>query len=240
MEALDRIALQLRNNVFPHACLLSGSDTKQKEAAIQTIAEHFLGARYAISPDFFEITERPISIEKVAELKSRAGQTPLVPPLGKRTTAKKIFLLRSLETLTRDAAPALLKTVEDPGEYSIFIATTEYAGSIPPTVRSRFSEVRFPTATAGNNADINRIKQMQYHERFVEVPKLIAGIGMETFVRNTLIDMRSTLRKYLGASDKEKTRAAIGNAERLVTIQRMLADSSVNKRLVGEYIMMLL
>ena len=240
MEALDRITLQLRNNVFPHACLLSGSDIKQKEAAIQTIAEHFLGAGYRISPDFFEIAERPVSIDTIAALKRRAGQTPLAPPLGGRTTAKKIFLLRSLEALTRDAAPALLKTVEDPGEYGIFIATTEFAGLIPPTIRSRFSETRFSVATVGDNTDIDLIKRMQYNERFTEVPKLIARGDMETFVRNALIDMRYTLRKHLAASDTKKAREAVGNAERLVTIQRMLVDSSVNKRLIGEYIMMLL
>ncbi len=241
MEALDRIDRQLQNGVFPHACLLSGFDAEKKEEAIKMIAEHFLGAGYGAHPDFFEIAERPIPIDAVAALKDRAARTPLIAPRAGHAGAKKIFLLRSLESLTRDAAPALLKTVEDPGEYGIFIATTEYAASIPPTVRSRFSEMRFPASADRTNADIERIKKMRYHDRFNEVPKLVAENTLRAFAQNALIDMRNTLRKHLEeTSGTAKIRGSIADAERLTAILRMLADSSVNKRLIGEYIMMLL
>jgi len=235
MSSTDIIKNQLQNGALGHAYLFSGTDQEAKKGAVEKIVTHFLGTSYTAHPDFFEVSEQPIGVEAIARLKNRAAQTPLV-------AAKKVFLVRCIETLTRDAAPALLKTLEDPGDYNIFIAETTHFESVLPTIRSRCSHMHFLSQTIEHqvsNSLVADIVKMPYQQRFERVPKLIETESLETFVHEALWHTEQKIRTTptaLPASNAPE----ITRLEQMLRAAVLLKDPVVNKRLVGEYIMMIL
>ena len=80
--------------------------------------------------------KKEISIETVREL---LWQMSLKPYLGKY----KIAILDNAHFLTKVSQNALLKTIEEPKERSIFILVTEYPFKLLPTLRSRLQEIHF-------------------------------------------------------------------------------------------------
>jgi DNA polymerase III subunit delta' len=56
---------------------------------------------------------------------------------------KRIIIIDQAETLTREAANALLKTLEEPPPYNHFFLITSAEKEIPPTIRSRCNMVFF-------------------------------------------------------------------------------------------------
>ena len=133
MELLKR---QFERGVFPHAYLFSGSDEEAKNEAIEFISERILGSNWARSMDFTEISASPITIDEIRALKSRAYSAPI-------TGTKNVFVIRNIENLSRDAAPALLKILEDPPESLLVLATTSNRDALLPTIKSRFSILNF-------------------------------------------------------------------------------------------------
>jgi len=55
----------------------------------------------------------------------------------------KIFIINDTETLSEEAANALLKTLEEPPDYSLLLLVAAQTGSLPTTVLSRCQIVRF-------------------------------------------------------------------------------------------------
>ncbi len=65
----------------------------------------------------------------------------------------KVFIIDEVHDLSAKAFDALLKTIEEPPSYVIFIlATTEY-NKVPPTIRSRCQKFEFHRATMQNLVD---------------------------------------------------------------------------------------
>lgn len=96
----------------------------------------FLGRNYEHSPDLFKIAGTPITIEDVRAIKIKASQSPLAGEFN-------VFLIENIENLSREAAVATLKLLEEPPPRSVIIATTANVKKILPTIKSRFSVFRF-------------------------------------------------------------------------------------------------
>ena len=90
-------------------------------------------------PDFVTFAPdgplRQISIQQMRTLKERAQYSPLA---GKR----RVFLIDGLDRANEQAANSLLKTLEEPPDYLIIIATAENPYDLLPTIRSRSVVVR--------------------------------------------------------------------------------------------------
>jgi DNA polymerase-3 subunit delta' len=93
-------------------------------------------------PDFLIIqaeqgqTVPQIKIEQVRELEHQIIYKPLI---GRR----KICLIDEADRLTPGAANALLKTLEEPPAYSLFLLVSSRPAALPATVRSRCQSLRF-------------------------------------------------------------------------------------------------
>jgi DNA polymerase-3 subunit delta' len=93
-------------------------------------------------PDYFfiepdrEQASQQIKIERIRELEQQIVYRPLI---GRR----KICLIDDADHLTQGAANALLKTLEEPAGYSLFLLITSRPSSLPATVRSRCQGIRF-------------------------------------------------------------------------------------------------
>ncbi len=63
----------------------------------------------------------------------------------KKQAARKILLIKNIERMTIQAANALLKTLEDPPEGTVFLLTTSNVKDIIPTIVSRVRTLKFRT-----------------------------------------------------------------------------------------------
>jgi DNA polymerase-3 subunit delta' len=93
-------------------------------------------------PDFFviepdcEAATPQIKIEQVREIEQQIMYRPLI---GER----KICLINKADCMTIGAANALLKTLEEPPDHSLFLVITSRPAALPATIRSRCQSLRF-------------------------------------------------------------------------------------------------
>jgi len=189
---LDLLERQFKSAAFPHAYLFSGSDEKTKADATTFVLNMILGLEYARSPDFMEINQNPITIDEIRFLKARAYETPLIG-------GKKVFLIKNIENLSRDAAPAMLKILEEPPANTIILAETAKKNAVLATIKSRFSEIRF-TASGGLDPD----STICYFEKRLRNNLNRANAGLlerAIWVENAMLDQtinKRLLGEYLG------------------------------------------
>src|SRR5262245_32502272 len=97
-------------------------------------------------PDFFviepdtELATPQIKIEQIREIEQQMIYRPLV---GER----KICLIDEADRMTIGAANALLKTLEEPPDHSLFLLISNRPAALPATIRSRCQALRFSTPT---------------------------------------------------------------------------------------------
>jgi DNA polymerase III subunit delta' len=92
---------------------------------------------FVIEPDC-ELATPQIKIEQIREIEHQMIYRPLI---GDR----KICLIDDADRLTIGAANALLKTLEEPPDHSLFFLVTSRPASLPATIRSRCQALRFAT-----------------------------------------------------------------------------------------------
>ena len=95
-------------------------------------------------PDYFliepdrELAAPQIKIEQIREIEQQIMYRPLV---GER----KICLIDDADRMTIGAANALLKTLEEPPDHSLFLLISNRPAALPATIRSRCQSLRFAT-----------------------------------------------------------------------------------------------
>lgn len=82
-------------------------------------------------------------IDEIRQLRDKVRFAPVVGP-------KKIYIIDEVHMLTKDAFNALLKTLEEPPEHTVFILATTEAHKVMPTVISRCQRFDFKKATEEN------------------------------------------------------------------------------------------
>jgi len=140
---------------LPHALLLSGIDGIGKRAFSQCLAETLLcqkpspaGAcgeckpcRQLLAdshPDFRKLVpEGANAAIKVDPVRALVEWLQLTAS----QSSYRIALLEQADTLNRNAANSLLKTLEEPGDHAVLILSATRAGALPATVRSRCQQV---------------------------------------------------------------------------------------------------
>ncbi|HNS15956.1 MAG TPA: DNA polymerase III subunit delta' [Syntrophorhabdaceae bacterium] len=152
----------LEHERMPHALLFSGQDGIGKKKTAVEFAKHILceqgkgcGACKACAridrgthPDLITLSrqegEASIGIDLIRgnEEKKIRGINQEVyeyPYEGK----KRIIIIDGAEALTREAANALLKTLEEPPPFNVFFLITASEEELPHTIRSRCSRIFF-------------------------------------------------------------------------------------------------
>jgi DNA polymerase III subunit delta' len=95
-------------------------------------------------PDYFvvepdrELATPQIKIEQIRDIEHQIMYRPLA---GDR----KVCMIDDADRLTIGAANALLKTLEEPPDHSLFLLITSRPASLPATIRSRCQALRFAT-----------------------------------------------------------------------------------------------
>ncbi|MCR4398783.1 MAG: hypothetical protein NUV93_07460 [Firmicutes bacterium] len=149
----------LRSGRVAHAYLFTGADGAGKSAfarefskALNCAESHVLSdacdscgsclrASRGNHPDILEIGPDPhLRMEQVKAAIKHVGYKPLEGRF-------KVVLLLHAEAMTDQAANCLLKSLEEPPDFSVFVLTAPSAGSVPPTVASRCQPIPFNACT---------------------------------------------------------------------------------------------
>ncbi len=96
-------------------------------------------------------------IEEIRDLREKVKFTPIKSNF-------KIFIIDEVHMLTREAFNALLKTLEEPPSYAVFILATTEAHKVLPTIVSRCQRYDFRRGQIGELKE--KIKQVSKDEKF--------------------------------------------------------------------------
>lgn len=127
-----------------------------------------------INPDVMELdAARNRSVEDARRL---IAQTQFTPQFGE----KRVFIIDEAHMLTTEAFNALLKTIEEPPEYCVFILCTTEVHQIPATILSRCHIYRFNAVDeetiAEHLGDVLEEKGLKYEpEAVMLIAKLARG-----------------------------------------------------------------
>ena len=148
-----RLAVSFQKGTWSHCYLICGPQGSGK----RTLAKIMAGAlqcqvadapcghcsacrkiRAGIHPDVIVVDDaekKTVSVELVRQLQADAF---VHPNEGKR----KIYVIPRAQDMTESAQNALLKIIEEPPSYAVFLLLTDNAEKLLPTVRSRSVELR--------------------------------------------------------------------------------------------------
>jgi len=172
----------------------------------------------------------------IDEIRQLRDKVQFSPSIGK----KRIYIIDEVHMLTREAFNALLKTLEEPPEHTVFIFATTEAHKVPATVLSRCQ--RFDFRLAGGDLIKKSLKQIAKTEKLTlsdEVLDLIArvsegsfrdsqslldqlsshmegkGVTLEDAVRILNLSSPQEVRRFIGYVDSRETSQAIELIENL-------------------------
>lgn len=91
-------------------------------------------------PDFYEIEpeNKTIKIEQIRKMQEKIAEKPI-------TSNRKVYLIIDSDTMTKEAQNCLLKTLEEPPEYTTIILTTSNESKLLNTIKSRCMKISFET-----------------------------------------------------------------------------------------------
>lgn len=133
-------------------------------------------------------------IDEIRDLRENVRVSPV-------SSRRKVFIIDEAHQLTKDASNALLKTLEEPPEYAIFILATTEAEKLPPTIVSRTQQFHFKRAPAALIAQkLERIAKAESVKADREALDLIA-----TTAEGSFRDAESLFDQLIAAGDRTIT-----------------------------------
>lgn len=151
-----------------HALLISGKSGAGKEAIADLISTELLKSVNLINhPYFMKITadDESIGIEKIRNIREF---------LGRKTTGtekiRRIVQIINAHLMTTEAQNALLKSLEEPPEDTVFLLTVQEQSNLKSTIRSRAQELTVKPITIeqslaffnDDSLNINQVKTAFY------------------------------------------------------------------------------
>lgn len=181
--AAKLLAMALRSGRIAHAYLFRGPAASPKSVFAYRFAAALLcdesregvacGSCYSCRevikrshPDLFVIEKEgtAIRIKKSHEILKEALKRPF-------HSDRKVFIVEDTEEMTAEASNALLKLVEEPPSYVVFVMTTGNASGIPDTIISRCQVVPFKEAPVdGDNLTNSQSGEEQLMKVLVSSP----------------------------------------------------------------------
>jgi DNA polymerase-3 subunit gamma/tau len=143
---------QLENQTVNHAYLFSGSRGLGKTSIARILA----GELQINNEDLYEIDAASNrGIDDIREIRDGVKALPFSSPY-------KMYLIDEVHMLTKEAFNALLKTLEEPPNYVVFVLATTEAHKVPDTIKSRTQLFNFTSPTITDISElISRVAQAE-------------------------------------------------------------------------------
>jgi DNA polymerase-3 subunit delta' len=146
-EAKALLAAALRDGPA-HAYLFHGPAGVGKRTAALAFAAALLGDGERVlrlsHPDLYLLEPQGDQI-RIDDIRALRRDLHLRPFEAER----RVYLIASAQRLNREAADALLKDLEEPPAYAVFVLLAEEVASLPETIRSRCQPIPFRRLSTG-------------------------------------------------------------------------------------------
>ena len=157
------IQQRIRQQRIPHALLLHGPEGTGKSLFAEALTQSLLCDQPSSSgnwagqgcgqcpscklfaaeshPDFHPLQpEEGKQVLAVDQIREMVGELAYTPQISQR----KVVVLQPAESMNRNAANSLLKTLEEPAGAAVIILLSHAPASLLPTIRSRCQQIAFP------------------------------------------------------------------------------------------------
>ncbi len=146
----------IRSGRISHAYIICGENRSGKEFIAKTFAQALLcenptddpdngleacgechscrQAKVMSHPDIIYVTHEKPNTIGVDDVRQGIGETVQIKPYS---SSHKIYIIEEAEKLSPQAQNALLRTLEEPPEYVVFLLLTTSTGTLLPTIISR-------------------------------------------------------------------------------------------------------
>ncbi len=141
---------------------------------------------------------------------------------------KRVYIIDEVHMLTDSAFNALLKTLEEPPEYVVFILATTEINELPPTIISRC--IRFDFSRIDEDAVKKRIEFVAKEENIAldeGASELLAQLA-DGSMRDALSLLEACSNGHSGALTKDAIRGVLGLASDEVIVSLLTAISNKN------------
>ncbi len=142
---------------------------------------------------------------------------------------KKVYLLDEVHMLTEIAFNALLKTLEEPPPYAIFILATTDLNKVPPTIISRCQ--RYDFHRMSNDAGVSRLRYICEQEGFHVPDEGLLQIAVQSRggMRDAITMLEQVVARYGDRPSTDDVLAALGlvHDERSETLARAIIEQDL-------------
>jgi DNA polymerase-3 subunit delta' len=207
-KILSQLRKTIENNTVGHAYIFEGPDGVGKRETARSFCSMLLCGSpefpcgecmpcklfsQSSNPDFTELflEGKSISVDDIREVL----KTIVIKPMYSKY---KAVLINDADEMTLQAQNALLKSLEEPPEYLIFILTVKSSTALAQTIRSRCQRVLFPKAS---DNEIKYILSGKYGEKVSNLDFVVSysdgviGTAINLAESNTQFELRDNVIK---------------------------------------------
>ncbi|RLG11565.1 DNA polymerase III subunit delta' [Candidatus Pacearchaeota archaeon] len=226
-SAVNLLKLAIKKDRISHAYLFTGPKGVGKETTAQAFLYHLyckenpenpcgscIGCKKIdknIHPDILKILpeKKEITIKQIREVNSYIRYGPI-------EGRYKVIIIKDAEKMNAEASNALLKSLEEPPSYVIFILLCENFSQLLPTIVSRSQIVRFRNLP---NSVIAKVLKKYYFfeesvaETLAEISQGSLGRAIEIAEKGYLEELNSFVKAGISQSPEKKFRTVerLGN-----------------------------
>ena len=204
------ISNALNSSKISHSYLFSGPRGVGKTTVARILAKK-LNDLDSIESSLDVIEMDGASNRGIDEIRDLKDSVKYVPINGKY----KVFIIDEAHMLTKEAFNALLKTLEEPPAYVVFILATTENQKIPPTISSRCQKYEFKRISAEDI--LTHLKFILDKEGCIAEQEALRSIALKA--DGSLRDALSLLDKVITLSEESITYETTANALGLVDQQ---------------------
>lgn len=151
-EAVERLKRMLCGERVPHGLMFCGPCGVGKATAARLFAAALLNT----PPDRLERTSGFLHITPETSFGVDLIRERVIPFFSLRRDGWRVAVLDGAERMTREAANALLKTLEEPPPRSVILLVVVRPEALPPTIASRCVPVPFSRLTFEQTVEVLR------------------------------------------------------------------------------------
>lgn len=207
-QAVELLTSSIKQKKISHAYLFCGGRGTGKTTVARIVARD-IGCN---DEDIIEIDAASNrGIDEIRELREAVRTAPFSSPY-------KVYIIDEAHMLTKEAANALLKTLEEPPSHVIFILATTDPEKLPSTIVSRCQKVIFKNPdTVTLSARLVHVAKAEGFDLHSDSAHLVALHG-----KGSYRDALGVLEQVLAVSEKkvdhEKVKGLLGVTEQLILI----------------------